>query len=221
MFITFAGTEGSGKSTVCKALNDFLIKNGYETVLTREPGGTDIGKKIREILLDPENKDLSPRAEMLLYAADRSQHIETVILPSIGSGKIVISDRFHDCTVAYQGFGRKIDMSIINQSVNIALNGFKPDLTIWLNLDVQTGLNRAMKGYSEGDRDMSESRFDMEYQEFHERVREGYLFCAIKDPDRFVIIDASKSLDETIFEVNSIVLEKIKNTHQFFASQTA
>ena len=213
MLITFAGTEGTGKTTIAKLLVGFLEANGYNVVHTREPGATRIGKDIRKILLDPENKILCPKAELLLYAADRAQHLEEVVLPAISLGKIVVSDRFHDCTIAYQGFGRSVDLDMINNTVEIALNGLKPNITIWLNMDSKKAVERAIGAYSNEERSMKESRFDFEQLEFHERVRQGYLHCAINDPDRFVMIDADQSVDKVLFDITKEILPRIKSQH--------
>jgi dTMP kinase len=194
MFITLEGIEGSGKTTQVNHIVHFMEKNRIDCVVTREPGGTLIGEKIRAILLDPENQDLDPVSELLLYAADRAQHLREKVVPILSSKKTVICDRFFDATIAYQGFARGLDMEIIQTLNSIVLDGLKPDMTILFDLPAATGLERAWTQLNVGTRTSTESRFEKETIEFHEKVRAGYLTLADKEPDRFKIVDAS--LDE-------------------------
>ncbi|MBF0389611.1 MAG: dTMP kinase [Desulfamplus sp.] len=212
MFITLEGVEGSGKTTQVGAIAQFLQDNGHQVVTTREPGATALGKKIRSILLDPQNRDISPICELMLYGADRAQHITEVILPALKSGKTVLCDRFFDATVAYQGFGRGIDLQLIESIYKIVAGNLrsdipilKPDLTILFDIDPLIGLKRTLEALQNGQRDRSETRFEEEHLDFHKRVREGYLKIANIEKWRFFVIDASMSKQEILKKI----LEKI------------
>lgn len=194
MLITLEGIEGSGKTTQVGHLVDFLKGLGYVCLVTREPGGTAVGQKIRGILLDPANSRLDPLAELLLYAADRAQHIREKLIPALSTGAIVICDRFFDATTVYQGYARGLDREIIHQLHEIVLGDLVPDLTVLFDLSPEVGLRRAGKALEQGDRVASESRFENETLTFHRRVRNGYLDLARSNADRFRIIDAG--LDE-------------------------
>ncbi len=196
MFITLEGIEGSGKTTQVRHLVDFMQKMGYECLVTREPGGTKVGQKIRTILLDPENTDIDPLTELLLYAADRAQHIRQIIAPALSQGKTVICDRFWDATTVYQGYARGLKLKTIHRLHRIVLDDLMPDLTLLFDLPVSTGLSRALRAVDCGDRDGSETRFEREALVFHERVRNGYLTLAQMAPDRFRIIDAAMNETE-------------------------
>ncbi len=204
-FITLSGIEGSGKSTQMRHISEFLTQIGKAYVLTREPGGTEIGQKIRSILLDPENKSLVPKAELLLYAADRSQHIETVIRPALKEGKVVVCDRFKDCTTVFQGYARNLDLKLINKIHDIVLDDLAPDITFLLDLPVETGLARAWEQLDGGSRNGNESRFEQEALAFHEKVRAGYLDLAQMEPERFHIIDASKNEKDVGDEIIAVL----------------
>jgi len=192
MFITLEGIEGSGKTTQAKHMASFLQAKGIDCVLTREPGGTRIGKKIRSILLDPVSKDMSPLTELLLYNADRAQHINELIGPSLAAGKTVICDRYFDATWVYQGFTRGVDIGLVKRLHQLIFEGLKPDITILLDLLPQLGLARAWKEIENGARIEAETRFEAEALTFHKNVRLGYLELARREPERFRIIDASK-----------------------------
>ena len=185
MFISFEGIEGSGKSTQIEQASDFLEKNGVNCCLTREPGGTDIGRRIRAILLDPSHVDLDPLAELLLYMADRAQHLSRVVKPALDEKKTVLCDRYFDATVAYQGVARKLDMGLITSLHRQAFDNLKPDLTFLLDLEPAVGLARAWRQIDGGGREAGETRFEEEKIAFHEKVREGYLNLARKEPGRF------------------------------------
>ncbi|MBE0427708.1 MAG: dTMP kinase [Nitrospirae bacterium] len=189
VFISFEGIEGSGKSTQARLLFKHVIDNGFDVILTEEPGGTKIGLKIRELLLDSENKGMIPHTELLLYYASRAQHINEVILPAIKRGAIVITDRFTDSTVAYQGYGRGIDLKLIFSIDRLITAGLRPDITFLLDLDAETGLKRNI-GVNKTD------RLELEDLEFHKRVRKGYIKLATKEPERIKLIDASKGVEE-------------------------
>ncbi len=205
MFISLEGIEGCGKTTQLDHISVFLEKIGRPFVVTREPGGTDIGKKIRSILLDPASHDLVPTAELLLYMADRAQHINSVIKPRLAEGKIVVCDRYYDATVAYQGFARGLGVNYIRDLHRMILEDFKPDLTILLDLSPRTGLSRAWQELDSGNRSGAESRFEEEAISFHEKVRAGYLEIAHLEPKRFKIIDASPEIDTVQTEIQKVL----------------
>jgi len=191
MLITLEGIEGSGKTTQINYIAAYLEGLGHECVITKEPGGTEIGGKIRSILLDPENKCIDPLTELLLYAADRVQHIKEFIRPMIEGGKVVICDRFHDSTTVYQGFTRGVDLGLIQQLNKLVLEDVVPDITFILDLSPEIGLERAWNQINNGSRSGMETRFENETLSFHTNVRNGYLELARCEPDRFVVIDAS------------------------------
>jgi dTMP kinase len=205
MFISLEGIEGCGKTTQLKHVIAFLEKKGRSFTVTREPGGTAIGRKIRAILLDPASKDLVPAAELLLYMADRAQHLETVVKPRLAEGNIVVCDRYVDATVAYQGFARGLGVDFIRDLHRMILEDFKPDMTLLLDLPPRIGLCRAWQELDRGDRSGSESRFEEEAINFHERVRTGYLELARLEPKRFNIIDASRSINEVQDEIRTVL----------------
>ena len=193
MFITLEGIEGSGKTTQVEHIVEFLQSRGHDCVVTREPGGTKIGKKIRAILLDPESKDMDSLAELLLYVADRVQHVNEFVNPSLFAGKTVVCDRYYDATVVYQGYARGLDISLINRLHKLALKDLKPNVTILLDLPPEIGLGRAWKQIKSGARTNLETRFEKETLLFHKKVRAGYLELARIEPERFRVIDASKN----------------------------
>lgn len=204
IFISFEGIEGTGKTIQSKLLCEYLSKKGYEVILTEEPGGTHTGLKIRDLLLSLETKGMMPLTELLLYNASRAQHIKEVILPALNRGAVVITDRFSDSTIVYQGHGRRIDLKLIHFIESIVTEGLRPDITLLLDLDVETGLKRN-RGINKSD------RLELEDIEFHKRVREGYLEIAGKQPGRIKLIDASESIDEIHNRIVRIVEDFIKN----------
>jgi len=193
MFITIEGIEGSGKTTQLKNMVEFLQDNGHDCVVTREPGGTEIGEKIRAILLDPSSVSMDPVTELLLYLADRIQHLKEFIKPSLESGKTVLCDRYIDATLAYQGYARGLDIKLIDRIHRLTGGELKPDLTILLDLPPEVGLKRAWGQIARGKRDGLETRFEEEDLVFHDKVRKGYLELSRLEPERFRIIDASVS----------------------------
>lgn len=203
VFISFEGIEGSGKSTQAKLLKEFLINSEYDVLLTVEPGGTRIGEEIRRLILSLDNKNMLPLTELLLYNASRIQHIEEIILPSLKRGFVVITDRFTDSTIAYQGYGRKISIDLIIEVDRLINNSLRPDLTILLDLDPKEGLKR-------NERLNKKDRLELEDLEFHERVRRGYLEIASKEPDRIKVINASESIEVVHSEVKNIVKEFLR-----------
>jgi dTMP kinase len=208
-FITFEGIEGSGKSTQIRLLFEHLKGRDVDLKMTREPGGTVIGEKVRGILLDPTTRGLIPRAELFLYAAARLQHIEEVIQPALDEGKVVLCDRFMDATVAYQGYGREVplnEVKVVNSLVTVDL---QPDLTILLDLPVEVGLGRARER-NQADAASAASRFEEEDLEFHQRVREGYLAIAAGDRSRVKIIPADQPVEKVARQVQSVVSRALK-----------
>ncbi|MBU1053301.1 MAG: dTMP kinase [Proteobacteria bacterium] len=192
MFITFEGIEGSGKTTQIRHVMEFLEKSGKACVMTREPGGTITGQKIRSILLDPENNGMDHSTELLLYLADRAEHANKIINPALSAGKTVLCDRYYDATKAYQGYARGLDMDLLDKLHKLIIHDLKPDITILLDLDPKTGLSRAWKQINEGERTEFETRFEKETLDFHDKVRKGYLELARIEPKRFIIVDATK-----------------------------
>ncbi len=188
-FISFEGIEGTGKSTQARLLSEYLKGKGFEVVLTEEPGGTQIGLRIRELLLSVEHKEMMPITELLLYNASRTQHTEEVIIPAINRGAVVITDRFTDSTIAYQGYGRGIDLNLLDSIDLIATGRLRPDITILLDLDVEVGLKRN-RGINKTD------RLELEDVEFHQKVRSGYHSLAAKEPERIKLINISGSIEE-------------------------
>ncbi|MDI9476836.1 MAG: dTMP kinase [Natronincolaceae bacterium] len=196
IFITIEGPDGSGKSTQVSHIKGFLEKKGYEVLLTREPGGTGIGEKIRQILLDKDHKEMSATTETLLYAASRAQHVEQVIVPALREGKAVLCDRFVDSSIAYQGKGRGLGPEAVTDINKFATQGLEPDITILLDIDPEVGLNRA-KATKGAD------RLEQEKLDFHRRVYEGYRVLAYMYPDRIKVIDATKTVKEISEEIEN------------------
>jgi dTMP kinase len=208
MFITFEGIEGSGKSTQMRLLIPVLESKGYECVPTREPGATRIGEKIRAILLDANHTTLLPITELLLYEADRAQHVREVIEPALAANKVVVSDRFFDATTVYQGYARGYDLKLIEHMHGMVLGHLKPDLTIILDLPVELGLKRAWKRIRNQDAGPREDRFEQETLAFHEKVRKGYLTLATLEPERFRVIDASGDPEAVHDDIVALLLKK-------------
>ena len=209
MFISFEGIEGSGKTTNIHHAVGFLRDKGHDCVITREPGGTRIGEKIRAILLDPSSKEMNPLTELLLYTADRAQHIKELIAPFLSAGKTVVCDRYYDATVVYQGYARGLDTELILRLHRLLFKNLKPDITLLLDLPPEIGLSRAWKQIDNGDRDRVETRFEKETLLFHKKVRSGYLEMARLEPERFRIIDASKEPDQVRKEIIRTLSEEI------------
>ncbi|MDD2941728.1 MAG: dTMP kinase [bacterium] len=209
VFITFEGIEGSGKSSVIAAIGKFLSEQNCPALQTREPGGTELGQEIRRILLQTTPAPCH-LAELLLFAADRAQHIAQVIRPALDSGTVVLSDRYADSTLAYQGYGRGVSLELLSRLHTIATADLAPDMTLLLDLPVQTGLERA--ALRRGEDQASWTRFEAETLEFHEAVRNGFLVLAQKNPQRFRVINASQPLTDVINEATSHVEALIKLT---------
>ncbi|MDI6754510.1 MAG: dTMP kinase [Thermodesulfobacteriota bacterium] len=190
LFITFEGIEGCGKTTQINHLTSYLERIHKPLLVTREPGGTEVGEKIRQILLSSENDRIDPMAELLLYAASRVQHYREVISSALAQGKIVLCDRFADATLAYQGYGRGLDLEWIEKIHSQTMANVRPNLTFLLDLPVEEGLKRAFKRME--NQTNKEDRFEKEALDFHRRVREGYLVLAKRDPKRIIILDGLK-----------------------------
>ena len=210
MFITLEGIEGSGKTTQISRLTEFLQERGIECVMTRQPGGTEIGASIRSILLDPASAALEPMTELLLYLADRCQHIYELIRPCLNAGKTVVCDRYFDATIVYQGLARGLNVALIRKLHQILFDDLKPDITLLLDLAPEVGLKRAWQQLNSGQRSGHESRFEAEAVAFHEKVRAGYLELARREPDRIRIIDAAQSQDQVFSAISQIVASFLK-----------
>jgi len=205
MFITLEGIEGSGKTTQIKKIAEFLGNKGYDCVITREPGGTRVGGKIRSILLDPESRDIEPVCELLLYVSDRVQHIKEVVNPSLAEGKTVICDRYFDATLVYQGYARGLSIDLITRLHELILEGLKPDITILLDLPPEIGLLRAWEQIDNGSRSGGETRFEKEALSFHEKIRKGYLELARLESQRFRVIDASQEKKKVQMDIEKVL----------------
>jgi dTMP kinase len=202
MFITLEGPDGSGKTSQVPLLEAGLRAEGYEVFSTREPGGTPIGDQIRKVLFDLDNKAMNPRSEILLFQASRAQLVEEVIKPALIEGKVVICDRYADSTLAYQGYGHRVDLNKLSEIVNFATGGLKPDLTIFLDIGVEEGLNRRNAG---GDW----NRLDDYEVEFHKRVYAGYMELIAQEPKRWVKVGADQPPERVAAELKRVVLERI------------
>jgi dTMP kinase len=212
-FITFEGIDGCGKTTQFHMLAAWLRDQGREVVETVEPGGTGIGQQIRKILLNPENFDLKPRTELLLYFASRAQNVDQIIRPALDAGQVVLCDRFTDSTLVYQGCGRGLDTSAVLELDRIACQGLKPDTTLLIDIDLETSLARARRRNERTERTgrtgPSESRIDDESVAFHERVRKGYLELAAAEPDRFRVIDGRATLSEVGLRIREALQDRV------------
>jgi len=186
VFVCLEGGEGSGKSTQSRLLRDALAEQGFTVLLTFEPGDTQVGRELRRIVLSPETGDLSDRCEALLYAADKAEHVETVVLPALARGEVVITDRYVDSTLAYQGAGRALDVAEVEQVARWATGDLRPHLTVVLDLEPSAGLGRF-----EG-----RDRIEGESLEFHERVRDAFVAMAKADPDHYLVLDARAPVEE-------------------------
>jgi dTMP kinase len=199
MFIALEGGEGAGKSTQAKLLEQWLSEAGYDVVVTREPGGTAVGAALRAILLDSATGEISPRTEALVYAADRAEHVETLIRPALAGGRVVITDRYVDSTLAYQGAGRSIDYEDLERLCQWATEGLTPDLTVVLDIDPMDGLARA------GEPD----RIEAEPLDFHRRVREQFLALAAADPGRYVVVPATGAAEAIHAVIREVVHDRL------------
>ena len=202
MFITLEGPEGSGKTMQLPKLAEYLRQSGFDVLTTREPGGTSISEQIRTVLHNLENKEMNPRTEILLFQASRAQLVEQVIRPHLAKGGIVVSDRYADSTLAYQGYGHQIEIEPLRVLVTFATGGLKPDLTILLDVDVEVGLRRKeLKG--------EWNRLDAYDLDFHQRVRQGYLRLIQEEPERWVLVDASQPPKQVQSDMRRVVAERL------------
>ena len=205
-FINFEGIDGSGKSTQLRLLGNFLRANGCDALLTREPGGTTLGLRLRAALLDAM-EEVDPLTELLVFAADRAQHVRRLVRPALESGRLVISDRYADATVAYQGAGRGFPPELISQIVYLATEGLKPDLTLLFDLSIDESTNRtARRSTGKNSGRISPDRLDIEKADFHARVRDAYLQIALSEPDRVKLIDTSGPVEHTQEHVKEIII---------------
>ncbi|MBK9053127.1 MAG: dTMP kinase [Chloroflexi bacterium] len=206
MFITFEGPEGSGKTTQIKLLTTYLLAQGWAVVATREPGGTVIGDQIRGCLHDVNNTAMTAAAELLLYSASRAQLVGELIRPALAQGHIVLCDRYADSTLAYQGYGRGLDLTALRQITQFATGGLQPDLTLFLDVDVEAGLARRQQGGDEM------NRLDREAVAFHQKVRAGYFQLIAADAARWVMINAERPVAVIQSEIREIVRGRIRQT---------
>ena len=204
MFITLEGPEGSGKTSHIPYLVEYLREKGHVVFPTREPGGTLISEQIRDILHDLKNAEMHPRTETLLYQAARAQIVEQVIKPRLDAGEVVISDRYYDSTIAYQGYGHQQDLEQVRALVKYATGGLTPDLTILLDLDVQVGLKRKTQNEVEW------NRMDSYTLEFHQRVRRGYLEMVKQEPKRWVVVNSEQEWDEVQSELKKVIEKRLQ-----------
>ena len=209
-FITFEGIDGSGKSTQLRMLVSLLRLRGLEVVSTREPGGTPLGQRLREVLLDSEQQ-VDPLAELLLYAADRAQHVRALVRPALASGRVVLSDRYADATAAYQGAGRGFTPELVRELIGLATGGLKPDLTLLFDLPVEEGRARARRRTRDEE---SGDRLDQEGADFHARVRDAYLQLARAEPERVRVVDGAPPVEEVHARVLEIVLPFLEGRGQ-------
>jgi dTMP kinase len=199
VFISFEGPDGSGKTTQAHLLVPWLRDRGHEVVCTREPGGTPIGDQIRGVLHDPCNTAMDPRAEFLLYSASRAQLVSQLIRPALDAGRWVVCDRFYDSSIAYQGYGRQLDLEALHAITRFATRGLVPDLTLYLDIPPDRGLQRRLKGGGEW------NRLDREALNFHHRVRNGYLELARRETERWVVIDGDRPAEVVQAEIQALV----------------
>ena len=215
LFITLEGIDGSGKSTQMRLLAERLRREGREVVENYEPGGTAIGMQVRRILLDSDNQELCPTAELLLYFACRAQNVEQWILPAIEQGKIVLSDRFTDSTLAYQGVARGLGKDVVLALDRIACRGLQPDLTLLIDIDPETSLERARSRNRENEESglPAETRMDDQAIEFHRKVHAAYAAIAVEQPGRFVVIDGRHSIETVARAVWNAVAPRLGSPH--------
>lgn len=202
--ITIEGVEGSGKSTIIHYINDFLENHGKSVVVTREPGGIDIAEQIRSVILDKKNTEMEGRTEALLYAAARRQHLVEKVMPSLRNGKIVLCDRFIDSSLAYQGYARGLGIDEVLSINEFAIGQFMPNITLYLDLDPQIGLNRISKN-----KGREVNRLDLEELDFHVRVREGYEEVIKRFPERIVRVDANQGIEQVLTDIQEILLTRL------------
>jgi dTMP kinase len=209
-FITFEGIDGSGKTTQLRLLGNFLRATGCNALLTREPGGTTLGLRLRAALLDAM-EEVDPLTELLVFAADRAQHVRRMLRPELAAGRVVISDRYADATVAYQGAGRGFPPELIAQIVQLATDGLKPDLTLLFDVSIDESTSRTSRRSTKQNSTTSRDRLDIENADFHSRVRDAYLQIALAEPDRVKLIDTSGPVERTHERVKEIVVPYLQS----------
>lgn len=209
MFITFEGMDGSGKSTQARLLVEFLrAQHGDDkVVLTREPGGTEIGEQIRNVIHSMRNQEMASTTEFLLYNAARAQIVAQIIRPALAQGKIVLCDRFADSTIAYQGYGRELDLEMVTRVIEYATGGLKPDLTLYLDIDIQEGLARRNHGHARGE---ELNRMDTQTRDFYERVHRGYAMLMRQEPARWIRIDGAHSIEQVQQALRAQFIERLQ-----------
>jgi len=203
MFITLEGPEGSGKTSHVQPLAEYLRVKGFTVFPTREPGGTSIGEQVRVVLHSLKNVEMNPRTETLLYQAARAQFVEEVVKPRLTLGEIVLSDRYADSTIAYQGYGHQQDLEQVRTLVRYATGGLVPDLTVFLDVDVEIGISRKSKS-------QEWNRLDAYTLEFHQRVRAGYLEMIKQEPDRWMVVDARKDWEPVQQQLRAAILQRLQ-----------
>ncbi len=203
IFVTFEGPDGSGKTTISTLVQQRLVELGYDAIYTREPGGIEIAEKIRDIILDPANKTMDAKTEALLYAASRRQHLVEKVLPAIRAGKIVICDRFVDSSLAYQGYGRGLGIDEVFAMNQFAIEGYMPDVTIFLDLNAEEGLKRI-------ETRAFKDRLDLESSNFHQQVCKGYQIVLEKYRHRMKVVDATQSIEKVVNDSLTLILDLIK-----------
>ncbi|WP_078556439.1 dTMP kinase [Bacillus alkalicellulosilyticus] len=204
LFITFEGGEGAGKTTVMQKVNKELLSKGFNTIVTREPGGIKISEKIREVILDPSHTEMDSRTEALLYAAARRQHLVEKVIPALSEGTMVLCDRFIDSSLAYQGFARGLGVEEIFSINQFAIEGYMPDVTLFFDIDPEEGLKRI-----ERDSEREINRLDKEKLSFHQKVQEGYHFLVNKYPQRIVVIKANQQVEDVYTDVMRELVKRI------------
>ena len=210
-FITFEGIDGSGKSTQLRLLGNFLRANGCDALLTREPGGTQLGLRLRAALLDAM-EEVDPLTELLVFAADRAQHVRRRLRPALEAGRVVFSDRYADATVAYQGAGRGFAPELISRIVDLATEGLKPDLTLLFDVSIQESTTRTTRRSSSRSTGKTpRDRLDIENADFHSRVRDAYLQIALAEPERVKLIDSSGPVEKTQERVREVIIPYLQS----------
>ncbi len=203
ILISLEGPDGAGKTTVLKEILPEIKKMKRDIISTREPGGVRLAEEIRQLILDPKNTEIDSKTEMLLFAAARRLHMQEKMLPALKAGKVVIVDRFIDSSVAYQGYGRELGVEVVDWLNNFATDGLKPDLTLYFDIDTDVALNRIMSNRAD-----EVNRLDLERAEMHRKVRQGYLKMVEKEPQRFVTIDASQSVEKVVSDTIEAIKER-------------
>ena len=210
-FVTFEGGDGTGKTTQIRALENYLVSQGRLCLVTREPGGTELGAMLRRVLLEAGGAPIASASELFLYLADRAQHVREVIMPAVAAGKIVLCDRFTDSTLAYQGYGRGLDLALLRQFNSVADDGTRPDLTLLLDCPVAVALSRTATRLAQSQANTpKEDRFEREKLQFHEKVRSGFLALARQEPERFRVVDAAQPAADVSLAIRKIIDEALK-----------